>query len=316
MFSVNSDTQVQFSFESGPEIQLTAVTEQQFDNESNLISQRFDNMSMMGVGVFTGRGLEDLRNVTALVKHGKLCHTVENIGKNKEPNASSSYAPDIFVDTLLDKENGFGKYISDSNLDKTSLTLAKNFCKNNNLPGNVELFMDGLIADASSWREFWISNAPFSLLELARKNGKDTLVPALPVDNDGKAADDGIPVEVQISALFTTGNILEGSYKEEFLNYEASTEDLIASVIYREYTNKELFSQNRSVEVRLADASAAAVRETFDLSQFVTQRGSKPSCLANSFATNAATSKRGLNFKHSRLKCQSNQAILSTLTWA
>ena len=217
---------------------------------------------------------------------------------------SSSYAPDIFVDTLLDKENGFGKYISDSDLDKTSLTLAKNFCENNNLPGNVQLFMDGLIADAGSWREFWIANAPFSLLELARKNGKDTLVPSLPVENSGKAAEDsGLPVGVNVSALFTTGNILEGSYKEEFLNYEASTEDLIASVIYREYTTKELFSQNRSVEVRLADASDAAVRETFDVSQFVTQR-EQAIMFGKLLCNQRRWIKRELNFKPFRLKRQ------------
>ena len=269
MFSVNSDTQTQFSFESGPEIQLTAVTEQQFGD----ITSNYENMSMMAVGVFASRGLQDLRSVSALVRHGKICRRVEQLGTTETSDISSSYAPDIFVDTLLDKENGLGKYLTDSNLDKDSLKLAKDFCKNNKLPGSVQLFMDGLIADVGSWREFWIANAPFSLLELARKNGKDTLVPALPVDGEGAAADnDGLPVEVIISALFTTGNILEGSYKEEFLNYGASTEDLIASVIYRDYTAKEVFSKNRSVEVQLSDASVSAVRETFDLSQFVTQR--------------------------------------------
>ena len=97
-------------------------------------------------------------------------------------------------------------------------------------------------------------------------------MPALPVNDSGNAAEDsGVPVEVQVSALFTTGNILEGSYKEEFLEYGAATEDLIASVIYREYTGKEIFSKNRSVEVKLRDASANAIRETFDVSQFVTQ---------------------------------------------
>ena len=270
MFSVNSDTQAQFSFESGPEIQLTAVTEQQLNTDTLKYEDKYKDLSMMGVGVFAGRGLQDLRSITALVTKGKLCRTVENIDS---ATGSSSYAPDIFVDTLLDKDDGIGKYIEAVNVDVDSLKTAKDFCKNNKLPGGVELFMDGIIADAGSWREFWIANAPFSLLELARKNGKETLVPALPVNDSGAAAEDsGIPVEVQVSALFTTGNILEGSYKEEFLNYSAATEDLIASVIYREYTGQEIFAKNKSVEVSLKNASSNAVRETFDLSQFVTQR--------------------------------------------
>ena len=271
MFSVNSDTQVQFSFESGPEIALTAVTEQQLDDD---YQNKYKNMQMMSLGIFAGRGIQDLRSVSTLVTEGKACRTVESIGTNKAPTASSSYAPDIFVDTLLDKENGIGKYITDEHLDKDSLVLAKNFCKHNNLPGTVGLYMDCLIADVGSWREFWINAAPFSLLELARKNGKDTLVPALPTDGNGKAAlNDGTPVELTISALFTTGNILEDSYKEEYLNYSTATEDIIASVIYRQYDEKEIFSVKESVEVRLKeDLSPTAIRETFDLSQFVSRR--------------------------------------------
>ena len=276
MFSVNSDTQVQFSFDAGPEIQLTAVTEQQIDSS---YTDKYQDLSMMGVGVFAGRGLKDLRSISALVSKGKLCRTVESLDNSSfVPTQSSSFAPDIFVDTLLDKDNGIGKYIESVNIDKPSLELAKAFCQNNNLPrhfggGKVDLYMDGLIADAGSWREFWINNAVFSLLELARKNGKETLVPALPVDNSGLAAEDsGLPVGVGISALFTTGNILEGSYKEEFLSYSAATEDLVASVIYREYNGREVFSKNKSVDVKRKDASTNAVRETFDLSQFVTQK--------------------------------------------
>jgi hypothetical protein len=272
MFSVNSDTQVQFSFESGPEILLTAVTEQQADSSYN---NKYSNMTMMALGVFAGRGIQDLRSISALVTHGKLCRTVEN------PNAataSSSYAPDIFVDTVLDKENGIGKYVDVISVDTASLQQAKNFCIGNNLPRQeggsaINLFMDGMIADVGSWREFWINVAPFSLLELARKNGKDTLVPALPCNGSGEAADNnGLPIGFNVSALFTAGNILEGSYKEEHLNYGTATEDIIASVIYRKYNANEVFSTKESVDVSLKNPSGTAIRETFDLSQFVTQK--------------------------------------------
>ena len=280
MFSVNSDTQIQFSFESGPEIALTAVTEQQTNASlppGQGIDDKYSNMTMMALGVFAGRGIQDLRSISTLVTEGKACRKVEN--PSAAPSSSSSYAPDIFVDTVLDPDNGIGKYVDVVNVDTTSLTLAKSFCKNNNLPlqgggHNLQFFMDGIIADVGSWREFWVNNAPFSLLELARKNGVDTLVPALPCDSSGKAADNnGLPVEVTISALFTTGNILEDSYKEEFLNYGTATEDLIASIIYRKYEATEIFSTKATVDVSLKGIDTdAAVRETFDLSQFVTQK--------------------------------------------
>ncbi len=265
MFSVNSDTQVAFSFESGPEIALTAVTEQQLDSG---YADKYKGIQTMSLGVFAGRNIQDLRSVSTMVKKGKLCRTVESPG---EATASSSYAPDIFVDTLLDKANGVGKYVTRKNIDFDSLKTAKAFCVKNGL------FMDGVIADPGSWREFWVGVAPFSLLELARKNGKDTLVPTLPVNESGEFSDsEGLPISVDVSALFTTGNILQGSYKEEFLNATDSTKNLVASIIYRDSDSVKKFIANKSVNVKLKNALKEPyvddTRETFDLSQFVTRK--------------------------------------------
>ena len=282
MFSVHTDTQLQFSFDNGPELALTAVTEQQIQETHQL----YRGLSILSLNMFAGKGVQDLRNVTAFVTQGKQSYRVEDFtepfrGATPEEDESTSFAPDIFVDTVLDKENGIGKYAPSAALDQESLKLAKLFCQNNNLPveegSPVSLFMDGVIADNSAWREFWVSTAPFSLLEFARKNGKETLIPALPTRNNGKAAEnDGRPISLTISALFTTGNILEDSYKEEFLDYGASTQDLIASIVYREESTQSIFQRKRTVDVRRADTSiledTAAIRETFDVSGFVTTR--------------------------------------------
>ena len=276
MFSVNTDTQVQFSHESGPELAITAVTEQQKEEAGNLYEDKYQDLSMLTLAVTAGRGVQDLRNVTAFVTQGKKSYKVGDL--SAPANDSTCFAPDIFVDTVLDKKHGVGKYTDSSALDQDSLILAKQFCKYNGLPvengGSIRLCMDGVIADAGSWRSFWAENAPFSLLELARKNGADTLVPAIPVNSSGAAADsNGLPVPLEVSALFTPGNILEGSYKEEFLDYGSATQDLIASVIYRDQSKDEVFSTNRSVEVRSRNLEDAdGLRQTFDASQFVTQR--------------------------------------------
>ena len=285
VFSVNTDTQVQFSFESGPELALTAVTEQQIASTVNeLGTGMYKDLSLFSLSMFANRGIQDLRNVTAFVTEGKMSYKVEDL--NARSSESTSYAPDIFVDTVLDEINGIGRYAPSTVLDKSSLELAKNFCKSNNLPTELDfdsgesvepitLNMDGVIADQSSWRDFWVNNAPFSLLEFARKNGKETLVPALPVNNDGQAADaNGYPISLTISALFTTGNILEDSYKEEFLDYGTSTQDLVASIIYREEYSKSIFQRKRTVNVRRLDIAdlPSSIRETFDLSAFVTSR--------------------------------------------
>jgi hypothetical protein len=264
LFSNRSDTQVQFSFDGGPEFRITSVTEQQAES----IAGKYANLSMMALGVFSGRGVQDLRAITAYVTQGKSSWIVnESTGARTYSADSTSYAPDIFADTVLDRDNGIGKYAKSEGIDWNGLALAKRFCKNNGL--GTQLFMDGVIADITSWRQFWVENAPFSLLEFARIGGRETLIPAVPTNTAGAANR-----EVNISALFTTGNILEGSYKEEFIDYGDSTQDIIATVIYRETETQDVFPRNASVQVQLSDvAENNAIRQTFDASQFVTLRG-------------------------------------------
>jgi hypothetical protein len=110
--------------------------------------------------------------------------------------------------------------------------------------------------------------APYSLLELARIGGKETLIPAVPTKGDGT-----ITRDITISALFNQGNILEDSYREEFIDYGESTQDLIATVVYRDQANGEPFPRNTSVTIKLKDtAETLASRQTFDLSDYVTNR--------------------------------------------
>ena len=223
-------------------------------------------MSTMGLSIYSGRGVQDLRSITAYVTQGKKSYMVRDDGTYVLSENSTSFAPDIFADTVLDELNGIGKYAKADGIDWNGLALAKRFCKNNGL--GTELFMDGVIADLSSWRQFWVENAPFSLLEFARVGGRETLIPAVPTNNAGVANR-----EVNISALFTTGNILEGSYKEEFIDYGDSTQDIIATVIYRETETQDVFPRNASVQVKRQDTTeASAIRQTFDASQFVTRR--------------------------------------------
>ncbi len=263
LFSVRSDTRVQFSFEGGPEINITAVTEQQIASTSG----KYEDMSTLAFGVFSGRGVQDLRSVSAYVTEGKNSWVVnESTGERSLSNSSSSYAPDIFADTVLDTNDGIGKYAKADGIGWNELALAKRFCKYNGL--GCQLFMDGVIADVQPWRQFWAEVAPYSLLELGKIGGKETLVPAVPVSSAGVANR-----QVTISALFNQGNILEGSYREEFIDYGASVQELIATVIYRDTDEQDVFPRNTTVDVRLKDVKdESAIRQTFDLSQFVTQR--------------------------------------------
>lgn len=266
VFSVRSDTVLQFSFDNGPEFNIVAVSEQQFENLSSFPSL-YKNIATLGLNAYSGIGLTSMRNLSVFAKKGKKVRNINTASATYplSPDGPSCWAPDIFLDTILDEENGIRAFVdatSAQNIDVKNLALSKSFCI------KQRYFMDGVIADQRPWREFWTEVAPYSLLEVAKIGGKETLIPAVPTLADGT-----ITRDVTISALFNQGNIIEDTYREEFIDYGEATQDLIASVIYREQSTTEPFPRNTSVTIKLKDTvEQLATRRSFDLSAFVTSR--------------------------------------------
>jgi len=282
LFNYDAFSTTSFSFDSSPEIQLSAVTEQRIESWTAYSPRLYAGLSTLALHVVSGSGTKDLRSISAYVTEGKrvrLMPTTQNYFGNErtedvdyaaittfaksKPSNSTSFAPDIFLDTILDSANGIGRYASLHSVDVKQLAQSKRFCQRN------RLFMDGVIAEGRPWREFWAQVAPFSLLELGKIGGKDTLVPALPyIKSSGR-----MTRNVSITALFNQGNILEDTFKEEFIDYGASVQDVIITLIYRDTERGSIFPRNNSVEVRRTDTQEVnAIRESIDLSQFVTTR--------------------------------------------
>jgi hypothetical protein len=303
LFSNTSDTQLQMSFDQGPEFTVTAVTEQirvSFDNFQGL----YKDISLLGFNMYSGRNVQDLRSLSVFVEQGRrsrLLRVPSSGPINGIPwgqpgyqylspsvNGHANTAPDIFVDTILDAEDGIGKYAGDLfSVDLEQLARSKAFCERN------KLFMDGVIAEPTSWRQFWAENAGLSLLELAKQDGKESLIPGLPYNrNDG-----AISRQVNVSALFNPGNILEDSYKEEFIDYGNNAEDAIITVIYRDRERNGVFSRNNSVDVTLANAQEEnAFKETIDASAFVT-REEQAILLGKFLCQTRRHSRRAIEFK-------------------
>jgi hypothetical protein len=282
LFNYDAFSNTSFSFDSSTEIKITAVTEQRIESWASYNPNLYSGLSTLAVHVVSGSGTQDLRSVSAYVTEGKrvrlLPTNVDYFGNeatgsqndnaitafaNSGPSNSTSFAPDIFLDTILDEVNGIGQYASLHSVDVMQLAQSKRFCQRN------QLFMDGVIADGRPWREFWAQVAPFSLLELGKIGGKDTLVPALPyIKSSGQ-----ITRDVSITALFNQGNILEDTFKEEFIDYGSSVQDVIVTLVYRDTERGSVFPRNNSIEVRRSDTQEAnAIRESLDISQFVTTR--------------------------------------------
>ena len=276
VFSNTSDSQIQFSFDNGPELSLVAVTEQIVDSYSNYAGL-YDNISLVGLNMYSGKSVQDLRSFTVFATQGRLSRLLRTSGTvngiawgqpgyqylSDSANDYANTAPDIFIDTVLDAQDGIGRHASIHSVDLEQLAKSKKFCEANSL------FMDGVIADQSSWREFWSQTAGLSLLELAKVGGQDVLVPAVPyIANTG-----AITRSLSISALFNQGNIIEESFKEEFIDYGENTQDIIATIVYRKTDDESVFNVNATVDVQLADTvEDGASRKTIDASAFVTRK--------------------------------------------
>ena len=277
LFNLDADTQITFTFDNGPELSLTCVTEQTIQPFSEF-PKLYNQLSLIGFNIFSGRNLQDLRSFTAYVTQGRWVKRLRTSGRDENntqwgnpgynylpatEDGPTCFAPDIFYDSAMDDEDGIGKYANGNAINIEQLAKTKLFCKTNGL------YMDGIVADPTSWREFWVGVAPYSLLEFARIGGQETLVPAVPYN----ALTGAIDRTVNISALFNQGNIIEDSYREEHLDYGSNVQDLIASVTYRDTDVNGIFARNRTVEIRRIDSNEAdSIRQTFDLSQFVTNR--------------------------------------------
>jgi len=273
LFSLDADTQLQTSFERGPELAITAVSEQLIQNFTSAL---YSNLSLVGFNVFSGKSLQDMRSFSTFVTGGKPVRRLRTYLPDEngnpwgsasynyypaQPDGPTSFAPDIFLDTILDSQDGIGNYAKINGIDIRQLAITKRFCDANNV------YMDALIADRQNWRSFWAANAPFSLLEFARIGGRETLIPSVPYNELTGA----IQRQVQVSALFNQGNILEDSYKEEFLDYDSNVQDIIATVIYRSLDSNGTFAVNRSITIQRSDTNPAnAILQSFDASAFVT----------------------------------------------
>lgn len=300
VFRNTSDTQVQFSFDNGPEMQIAAVTEQIIDNFSNYPAL-YNNLSLVGLNMYSGKSVQDLRSFSVFATQGRRSRLLRTSGRiggiawgqpnfpylSETANGHANTAPDIFIDTVLDVQDGIGRHASVHSVDLKQLAESKKFCETN------RLFMDGVIAEPSSWRQFWAQMAGFSLLELAKIGGQDVLLPAVPYIKSTGA----ITRQINISALFNQGNIIEESYKEEFIDYGENTQDMIVTVMYRKNETEDTFSLNTSVDVQFTNTvESNASRKTIDASAFVTRRD-QAILMAKFLCNSKRYSQRAIEFK-------------------
>lgn len=240
---------------SAPEHQITYVNEM----VANDRTPQYENLTMAGLALKASRTYASLDQIRVWLADGLPVQRFH-------PDEAGTFGPsNLFCDLvyylLTDKTAGAGELIS------PDLIKTEDFADTAKFLRQHRLFFDGAISAPTNIRQFIADTAPFFLCNFVIADGKFSLVPALPTTRSGEIS----TAAVQISGLFTSGNIIEESFEIEYLSSEERN-DFQTVVRYREERKNQL-PQERTLNVRWDKARAADDRiETFDMTQYCTSR--------------------------------------------
>lgn len=214
----------------------------------------YDNLAVLGLNVRAATEWQQFSQLSAYVNGGRRVPQLL-VGDTFGP---SNLFPDILRDLMLNSTFGAGGILSVDQVDSASFEAAAQWCQDR------RYFYDGLIAERTNLRQWAADTAGTMLLDLIQRNGKFHLEPSVVF---GSA--------VPIKALFTAGNIVEGTFALEFLE-EDEREPIQASVKWREERARDaslglgFFPVEREVLVREASRPDTDSIESFDLSDYCT----------------------------------------------
>ena len=243
--------EVRSSAESGPEHEVA------FINEicPNTTKPLYDDIALLGLNIMSSQEWQQFSQFSCYVTQGKVCRKLlSNLSLG-----SSHLFPDVLLDLMTNERYGKGDLIKDSMIDLDSFKASAQWCSDR------QYYFDGVVADRVNLRQWAADTAATHLLTFGEVDGKFFLKPAMPT---GK---------VPIKALFTAGNILEGSFQLQYLDPE-DRDPIRVSVRYREerasndLANPGLFPVVREILVREGNTLESAPVESLDMSDYATNR--------------------------------------------
>ena len=146
-------------------------------------------------------------------------------------------------------------------VDKDQLAVTSKFLRYN------KLFFNGALSDQVNIRGHIAELAPNFLCDFILADGKFSLKPAVPVNPSGEIS----KASVEIKQLFTSGNILEDSFKLDYINIDERRK-FKAVVRYRKEAKNKLPIEETATVVHADGNGKDDPIETFDLTAFCTTK--------------------------------------------
>ena len=235
------------SCDNGPEHEVVYVNECLSEEKI----PQYDNCAVAGLKLRAGKMFTQMDQLRFCIKSGLEVERLVDGGVGP-----SNLITDLFWYLCTDQDTGAGNIINSALLDRDGLTTTGRFLRAN------QLFFDDVIAEPTNIRSWLASKAPSMICYPTIKNGVMSLEPAVPYDPTSYKIDADRPVK--ISAMFTEGNIIEGSFTIEWLELE-DRKDFQAAVRYRRQGNNRLPGEE-TVVVRYTESNSSSYPiEEFDL---------------------------------------------------
>ena len=262
---------VQKSNESEPEHSIVYVNEILLNEET----PQYNNLTIAGLSLKASRNftsLDQMRTWIGSGLHVKRLHpdlSVYDLGGNIV-NGNALGPSNLFTDLvfylLTDNRAGAGELLK-IDKDNPKLLNEDDFIETSRFLHAQKLFFNGVVGDRTNLRQYITDVAPYFLCNFVIMDGKFSLKPAIPHMADSGQINTG---PVPIDQLFTAGNILEDSFKLEYLRSE-ERRPFKAVMRYRQETKNKL-PEEKVVEVNLQDQEGLLPQEQFDLTQFCTSK--------------------------------------------
>ena len=268
---------VQKSNESEPEHTIVYVNEVL----PNKVTPEYGGLTLAGLSLKASRNFSSLDQMRCWIGKGlsvkRLHPDYKNTENNPYGNSSSEtfrhrYGPsNLFTDLvfyLLTSQVGGAGTLTGMSTTNPSLLNEDDFVTTSRYLRKQELFFNGVIGERTNLRQYIQDTAPYFLCHFVIMDGKFSLLPALPYNAESGNINTG---PVVIDQLFTAGNILEDSYKIEYLRSE-ERRSFKAVMRYR-FESRNKLAKERVMEVTLKqDKNTAIPEEQFDLTQFCTSK--------------------------------------------
>jgi len=246
------------SCDSGPEHTLTyinyAISEGDDDSTGDGIPD-YNDLAMLGLSLKSGPSVGAIEQPRVWVNGGIGVERLE-----RGVFGISNLLSDLIYYLLTSEKQGLGELISPDLVDKNSLAETSKYLLAN------KIYWNGVVESDVNFRSFAVEQAQRSLCIFTIKNGVFGMMPALPVNTSSKAISTS-PIAAE--GIFSSGNILDGSFKLSFINAEERRSTGL-QVRWRETVPYELPEEKTTI-VKFKGENPQTI-EDYDLTQFCDNR--------------------------------------------